>query len=546
VSKQPNLNRYFGGSVSLGNASMQRFTGDVNLPLARLGLGERTAFRMNFLVHDAGVSGRDVVENERRGFAPALIFGSGSSTRLTLSYYRIRQDNMPDYGIPWVTATQNVLSAYRDQPAPVPRESFYGLKSRDSEKMGSDMATVRFEHDFSDGVTFRNQFRYGRSTRNSVTTAPRFASNDNLVINRNGPSWITEDDIWDNQADLRGSFRTGGIQHDAVAGFALTREHNIRHSRTVTGTPTTTLYNPNPYEPFNGSYVLSPIVGDATGSTQAGYVFDTVKLGERVQLNGGLRWERFDVDGVNTNGAPLVRVDTMLSGRAGAVYKPAQNGSLYVSYGTSLNPSLEGLTYQPAGTTLEPEKTYTVEGGTKWDVLNGRVSLSAAIFRVQKTNSRTPGVLPDDPPQVLQGEQRVAGTEIGVSGFITRSWRLYGAYTYLGSKILDSNTPAEVGMELINTPPHSASLWTTYSIKKLELGGGLRFIDRRFGNTINTRHVNEYWSMDAMASYPITNHLALRLNLYNLNNAYYFDRLGGGHLIPGPARAVMVTTNFHF
>ena len=137
MSKQPNLNRYFGGSFSLGNASMQRFTGDVNLPLARLGLGERTAFRMNFLVHDAGVSGRNVVENERWGFAPSLMFGSGSSTRLTLSYYRIRQDNMPDYGIPWVTATQNVLSAYRDQPAPVPRETFYGLKSRDTERMGS-------------------------------------------------------------------------------------------------------------------------------------------------------------------------------------------------------------------------------------------------------------------------------------------------------------------------------------------------------------------------------------------------------------------------
>ena len=76
---------------------------------------------------------------------------------------------------------------------------------------------------------------------------------------------------------------------------------------------------------------MSPIVGDVTGNTQAVYAFDTVKLGERVQLNGGLRWERFDVDGVNTTGAPLDRVDTMLSVRAGAVYKPAQNGSIYVS-----------------------------------------------------------------------------------------------------------------------------------------------------------------------------------------------------------------------
>ncbi len=84
VSKLPDLNCYIGASMSLGNASMQRFTADVNLPLARLGFGERTAFRMNLLAHDAGVSGRDVVENERRGLAPSLLFGSGTPSRLTL------------------------------------------------------------------------------------------------------------------------------------------------------------------------------------------------------------------------------------------------------------------------------------------------------------------------------------------------------------------------------------------------------------------------------------------------------------------------------
>jgi catecholate siderophore receptor len=546
ISKQPNLNRYVGGSLSLGNASMQRFTADVNLPLARLGMGERTAFRMNVLAHDAGVPGRDVVESERRGFAPSLLFGSGKPTRLSLNYFRLRQDNVPDYGIPWVTATHNVLADLRDQPAPVPRDSFYGLRSRDTERMGSDMGTVRFEHDAGELTTFRNQFRYGRSTRNSITTAPRFAGNDSLIINRNGPSWLTEDKILDNQADLSSTFRTGAVEHSVVTGAAFTREHNIRKSRTVAGAPTTTLFSPDPDQAFAGTITLNPLVGDATGDTQAIYAFDTVRVGERLRLNGGLRWERFAVDGVNTNGNPLERADRMFSLRAGAVYNPAQNGSVYLSYGTSLNPSLEGLTYQPADVTLEPEKTYTVEGGTKWDVLKGRLSLSAAVFRVEKTNARTPGVLPDDPPQVLQGKQRVAGTELGVSGFITRRLRVFGAYTYLGSKILDSNNPAEAGNRLINTPPHSFNLWTTYGLGKLELGGGARFIDGRFSNTTNTRRVDDYWTLDAMASYPITSHLGLRLNLYNLNNAYYFERLGGGHLIPGPSRAVMVSTNFHF
>ena len=73
----------------------------------------------------------------------------------------------------------------------------------------------------------------------------------------------------------------------------------------------------------------------------------------------------------------------------------------------------------------------------------------------------------------------------------------------------------------------------TYQFKKLTIGGGPRFVGRRFGNNINTRQVESYWTLEAMAAYPVTSKLDLRLNLYNLNDAYYFDRLGGGHLVPG-------------
>jgi catecholate siderophore receptor len=439
-----------------------------------------------------------------------------------------------------------VLAAYRDQPAPVPRENFYGLMSRDFERMNSDMATARVEHDFSDGVSLRNQFRYGRSTRDSVTTAPRFASNDNLVINRNGPSWITKDDIYDNQTDFTSRFHTGSIEHAFVGGLVLTREGNVRTGRTVTNTPTTTLYNPNPNEPFSGAYVMNPIVGDVTGNTTALYAFDTVHLGEKWQLNGGLRWERFDVDGVSTTGAPVVRVDQMTGTRAGVVYKPTQMGSIYASYGTSLNPSLEGLSYSVANTAIEPEKTYSFETGSKWDLMSGRLSLTGALFRVDKTNARTPGVLPDDPPQVLQGRQRVSGVELGAGGNLNRYLKIYGAYTFMDTEIVKSNTPAEVGKEIQNAPRNSANLWLTYEFRRFTIAGGPRYVGKRYGNNINTRSVDNYWTLDGLASYAVSRHFDLRVNLYNLNNAYYFDRLGGGHLIPGMARMVMVGSNIRF
>jgi catecholate siderophore receptor len=551
VSKSPGLDRFYGGTLNFGSDSTKRLTGDVNVPLKSFGMGERTAFRMNALWHQSGVAGRDVVENERWGLAPSLAFGVGTRTRLTLNYFKTKQDNIPDYGIPWVTATHNVLAAFRDQPAPVDRDNYYGLENRDRERLNSDMATVKFERDFADALSFRTQFRYGRGTRDSITSAPRFASNDTLVINRNSPSWITKDEIYDSQTDLRARFSTGKLDHAMIVGAAFTRESNIRKLRVFsTPAPATDLYNPDPSQPYTGVISIHPNVGDVKADSQAVYLLDTVKFGQKFELNGSLRYDRFDASGVlasTTALTPVARVDEMVSWRAGAIYKPLPFGSFYASYGTSLSPSLEGLSYNTANTAIEPEKTFTYEFGTKWDVINQRLSLSGAVFRVEKTNARTPGVLPDDPVQVLQGNQRVIGLELGASGTITRRWLLFGAYTLLDSEITKSNTAAEVGRTFQNTPRNSFSVWNSYRTPwRLTVGGGPRFVGKRFGNNINTRFVDSYWTLDGMASYSLTEYLDIRVNFYNLNNEYYFDRLGGGHLIPGAGRSVNVSTSFKF
>jgi catecholate siderophore receptor len=309
----------------------------------------------------------------------------------------------------------------------------------------------------------------------------------------------------------------------------------------------TTLLNPNPDDVFTGPITVNPIVGDITANSQAFYVFDTAKLGSKWELNGGLRWDRFDADGIVTQtGAPVSRVDRMLSGRAGVVFKPLPQGAIYASYGSSLNPSLEGLSYNTANTVIDPEKTYTLEAGSKWDFFSGRVLLSGAVFRVEKFNARTPG-LPGEPTQVLEGKQRVNGVELSAEGSITKSWRVLAGYTFLDSATIDSNNRAEIGKELVNTPPNNFNVWSTYTLRNgFHFGGGARFVDRRFGNTINTRFVDAYWTFDVMASYPISEHIDLKLNLYNLTDKFYFDRIGGGHIVPGPGRMAMLGTSFRF
>jgi catecholate siderophore receptor len=186
--------------------------------------------------------------------------------------------------------------------------------------------------------------------------------------------------------------------------------------------------------------------------------------------------------------ATLDRTDTIVSWRSGVVFKPRPEASFYASAGTSLNPSTEGLSLTTSTVTLEPEKTRSVELGTKWDTLGGRLGVNAAVFQTAKTNARTPGINPGDPPTVLQGEHVVSGVEVGATGNINTRWQLFGSYTFMKSEITRSNNAAEVGREFANTPDHSFSLWTTYRLPKdAEIGAGAQYVGDRFNNTSGAR-----------------------------------------------------------
>ncbi|MGC2236985.1 MAG: TonB-dependent siderophore receptor [Pyrinomonadaceae bacterium] len=557
ISKTTGFKPAYNFDVNLGNAKTARFTGDVNLPLERLGLGERTAFRLNFMKHDSRFPGREIIENDRWGVAPTLTFGLGAKSFFTLGYFHLDQKNTSDYGIPWVPATNNALIAYRDRPAPVSRDTFYGFKDRDFEKLKADLATFQFNYAFNDNLNLRNQFRYGFSTRDSIATPPRFGNNNSTDITREMRAWWTKDETFDNQTDFTARFNTGKIEHALVAGVEFIRENNIRKLRSAPNA-TTTLLNPNPSDVYTGAIIFTPFAGDITADTQSVYLFDTIKFNRQFEFSGGLRWDRFDAKGVSATATaltPVARVDKMLSYRAALIYKPIPTGSVYVSYGTSLNPSLEGLSYSTSSAAVKPEKTYTLEAGTKWDLFKSRLLLTGAIFRVDKTNARTPG-LPNEPLIVLDGRQRVDGIELSATGNFTRSWSVLAGYTFLDSEIVESNAAptivngvsiSEVGKRLINTPKNSFNLWTTYQFPfRLSLGGGTRFVDRRYGNNINTRFVESYWLIDATASYQANKFVEFRLNMNNLTDKFYFDRITGGQVVPGAARSVLFSTNFHF
>jgi catecholate siderophore receptor len=552
ISKAPHLQTDHHAALSGGNADYRRTTIDFNQPLPDVGI-PGTSLRLNAMYTDTGVPGREVVEGQRWGVSPSMAFGLGTPTRLTASYSHLDQDNVPDYGLPWVAVNTNPdLEAYSNGMPPVDQSNFYGLRARDYEDTTTDIGTIQIDHQATPALSLRNLTRYGKTSRDSVITAPRFVSiNTSTDINRQLQSRDMVDDIVANQSNLTARFATPGVAHAVVAGFEVAREGSENFLRAGPVAPLADLFHPNPNEPYPGPIVRTGARNTGTADSTAAYAFDTANIGSRLELSGGLRWDRFAVDyeslaatGVIT---ALERTDNMVSWRAGAVYKPRVNGSIYFGYGSSFNPSAEGLALTAATVGLEPEHTITYETGTKWDVAGEQLSVTAAVFRTEKTNARTPGINPGDPPTVLAGRLQVSGLELGASGRITPRWTAFAGYSFMHSDVAESNTATEIDNQFALTPNHTLSIWTTFVLPwDFTIGGGTQFMDAVFRNATNTAEVPSYWLINGLASYEVNQHLTLRLNLNNLTNERYVDRVGGGHYIPGPGRSIQVSSAIGF
>lgn len=584
VSKTARLDDFVHADASIGTDNLYRGTLDINQPLPWM---EGAALRLNVLGHQNDTPGRDHARSERWGIAGSLAFGLGETmlvpqsgkstadgkgaagvtipndTRLFLDVFHFEENNQPDYGLPFVpdTNVDLTLAPYVNLIAPVSFENYYGNLRRDFEDTDTTIGTVRFEHDFSDSLMLRQQLRAGESKRLSVASSPRF-------VNKSKPAKIRGDDWKDrdetnsiviSQTDFVFSAETGPFQHDGVLGFEFSEEKNVRHRFDALDSVPLDLYHPNAH----AALLPGPVGrnGDnnrSTATTAAAYLFDTMAVTEWLDVTGGARYDRFDLDytGVDITGGTgttrLGRVDEMVSGQAAVVIKPAENGSIYFGWGTSFNPTGEllALSNSPTSTSnfdLDPEQSQTFELGTKWNVLEEKLNLTAAIFKTNKTNARTED--PADPTDiiVLDGEQVVEGFEFGLGGAVTSWWNLSASFTHLDSEVISSQNPLELGNELPNTPQNSFSLWNTFDLGRgITVGGGPVFIDSRYSSLNNSREVPSYTVWDAMVGYEVNENISLQLNFFNLSDEDYIDRVGGGHGIPGAGRSAMFTTSIKF
>jgi catecholate siderophore receptor len=564
-TKTPHLPQAGSGSFTFGSEGQRRGTVDVNQPLSAAGSDrwlDKSAIRLNALWQDSGVAGRNEVENETKAFAPSIGLGLGTPTRVLASAQILRQRNLPDYGIPGAAWQESQLAPTTVHAKnPVDQSNYFGSPAFDYDHADQDTILARLEHNLSASWVVSNQTRFNKTEREAViSTVQNVAAFDPVTemvtVARQGN--IRENSIASNQTALTGRLVTGRLEHNISSGLEFARESQFAPALGGVGTRApVSIYSPNPYDPIAGYNVSrTGAFTDGETDTAAIYAFDSVSLGTRVQVNGGLRFEHYStgfrsVDTANVTTVNESGSDGLVSGKAGVVFRARPNGNVYVSYGTTITPpgsanfTLSATPANQNNPNVKPQESANVEVGTKWDVLGGRLSLNAAVFHTINENVLFVVDAAAIPPVYNQDDkQRVDGFTLGAAGQITPRWEVLASFGYLDTESLTQNFTNN-GRRLTLAPEFSGSVWTTYRLERnWSFGGGVRAISEVFINPANTIMAPGYHLVDGLVEYALNQHLTFRLNIYNLTDTVYIRNVNnnGGRYNPGNPRTAQLST----
>lgn len=593
VSKTPKLKNETSASMGIGTDSYARGTVDANYVL-----GDGIAARLNLLKHESDIAGRDAANVSRWGIAPSIAFGLNGPLQLIASHYHLETDDLPDAGgFPYGNPATKTTSG---GPLVPNRNNYYGLIDRDFQRTRADISTLDASWSFGEHK-LRNVARLGNTSNDYLWTQPDDSKNNPLLYGtlwRRTNSRAIDTKTFADQLSLTGAFQTGGLKHSYSAGVEYSEEKSSKGSYTIGGGGTnnpltgnqvcrttgaatdyncTDFYNPNPRDPWAATHPVyrsnKALDGTQKTETTSVYAFDTVELGEKWLLNLGLRWDDYDTEAVSRSAtaAPTVlrNKNDFVNYQAGVVFKPTANGSIYLSWGTSSTPpgmdSGEGNdSISAAIQNLDPQETTNVELGTKWDLFNQRLNLTAAFFHTVMDNARA---ITDAGTTENIGEKEVNGIEIGITGRVTDNWSVSGGYTWMDSELKKNGYVCSVpsrtgcpapgvwipspnnGHQFPNTPKHAATLWTTYVFPSigLTIGGGASYVDKQYGDAANSKWVPSYTRWDAMASYAIQDNINLQLNVQNLTDKVYFTKAYASHyagIAPGRSATLAVNVKF--
>lgn len=588
ITKQATLDYDFTRlSFGLGTDSYTRLTADINKAFS-----DTFALRANVLFGDEGVPDRRPSSRERKGLALSGVWELSRDFSVTLDYYGLRaNDRYPDNG--------SFLRGTVPNRFPVSNTPVY---AQSTDFLGSDVDTLtaRIKYRFSPDMSLNSLTRYGRSNN-----AYNVSGSNNTTANTAGPATVyatggisfhsgwQEVEYFAHQTNLRVDRQIAGMKNEFIFGVEYTDHQVLRGNYTAvnqgafncrTGTTAganngfcTTLPNgdavPGLNTLLNRRVTKNGWNADWQVKTLSLSAMDTVDITDRITAFGGLRLDRFDFTfdtGNNGNKtAAYGYKDTLVNGHFGVSYKINPAVMVYSSVSTSgdinggesdvgTNSGYGGAILVNGAINGKPEKSTNFEIGTKLNILDDKLLLTAALFRNRK-NGVMEGNGYTATGTVNSGKNQVEGVEFGLAGNITEKLSAQVGVAFMKSKVLASATPANVGLPLANFADKSFSAQVKYQVTPaLYLGVAARHESDKCGGQPDSaagftagncaQPIPGFTAYDLFGGYRFSKNVDLRVNVLNVTDEEYYTAgyRAGFFLYKGDARAVRTTLNVDF
>ncbi|MCG9731108.1 TonB-dependent receptor [Shewanella sp. Isolate13] len=324
--------------------------------------------------------------------------------------------------------------------------------------------------------------------------------------------------------DFTGNFYTGEIEHQLLIGanmldyyYGQLKESGEKNQVVMPGQPM-----PKPDLDYNRDQTKY----ESEYKHYGFYVQDLVTITDEWQVLAGVRYDEQKKDGAGNNSYAM-------SPKFGVIYSPADNGSIYVNYSKSFTPQgiVNNVDDVNDGKNLDPEYGEQYEIGTKWELFDGSLLLTGAVFDITVSNVTVTEEIEGSSQTITtqSGEQRHKGFEMGAQGQVSDSWFMTGSMMYLDAEYLRPETDSLNGKTPVDAPEWSANVWTRYEMTDdLALNFGAIYVGERFANTSNTISKDGYVRFDMGAAYTMDvmgSDVSVRVNVKNLFDK---DYLAGG------------------
>jgi iron complex outermembrane receptor protein len=479
--------------------------------------------------------------------APSLAW-YGEDTKVSIAYEHM------EYSVPFDRGTQ--INPKTGKVLDIPRtrrldEPFNVTTGR------SDSVDLRMEHRLNDSWTLNTGYGYSRNYYNDNQSRFMSANDDTGLVTRRADA--TRDAVQvahTATVNTLGKLYWGDTLHEVLIGADYM--NNQRDLGDLLRNTASVDFNYN--APVYGVAPLPSKVSAANSDqsdhlqTHAFFVQDSMHLGERWIVQGGLRYDAFDE--ITGKGRPFVVgadvKDSKVVPRVGLVYLIQPDWSVYGSYTESFRPNTSIAT--PIGD-LPPEEGKAYEFGTKFE--NDAITATVALFTINKKNVQTSEACGTEICTRVSGEVRSRGLEADITGQLDEFWSITGSYAYTDTEVLKD--PILEGAPLDGVSKHTAAAYLTrdfghVGVGDLRAGAGARYASR-WG--VNDGAGVEYYLpsstvADAFVSYKMKiedRDLTLQLNLKNVFDERYYvssSGLGSPAIVIGEPRQLVARATLDF